>query len=147
MQFENGNRHTHVKHDKFSFPKTFKVTWNKAVTVENAAKGFKVVGLYLFNPASLDQRKLYPAELTANLDPPLNSWCKCYWGSRANYTNCGTTAKHINCGTTAKHINCGTTAEHINCGTTAKHSNSTTRAENINEKSNTRNDYVWWSMI
>ena len=62
--------HPFEAYDKLSFPKTFKVTWNKAATVENAAKGFKVVGLYPFNPASLDQWKLYPAELAANLDPP-----------------------------------------------------------------------------
>ena len=61
--------HPFEAYDKFSFRETFKVTWNKAATVENAAKGFKVVGLYPFNPASLDQRKLYAAELTANLDP------------------------------------------------------------------------------
>ena len=57
-------------YDKFLFPETFKVTCNKAATVENAAKGFKVAGLYPFNPTSLDQQKLYPAELTTNLDPP-----------------------------------------------------------------------------
>ena len=62
--------HPFEAYDKFSFPKAFRVMWNKAVTVENAAKGFKVAGLYPFNPASLDQWKLYPAELTANLDPP-----------------------------------------------------------------------------
>ena len=62
--------HPFEAYDKFSFPKTFKVTWNKAATVKNAAKGFKVAGLYPFNPASLDQQKLYPVELTANFDPP-----------------------------------------------------------------------------
>ena len=36
-------------YDKFAFPKAFADMWKRAATVENAAKGFRVAGIYPFN--------------------------------------------------------------------------------------------------
>ena len=45
---------------KFAFPEAFVNMWRHvvAVTVENTAKGFKVAGIYPFNPETVDQCKL-----------------------------------------------------------------------------------------
>ena len=60
-------------YDKFAFPATFTMMWKQAATIENAAKGFKVVGIYPFNLQAVDERKLLPADLfmpRRDLEPP-----------------------------------------------------------------------------
>ena len=65
--------HPFETYDKFAFPEAFRNMWKRAGTIENAAKGFKVAGLYPFDPHAIDERKLYPAELfmpKRHLEPP-----------------------------------------------------------------------------
>ena len=49
-------------YDKFAFPEAFRMTWRKAATIENIAKGFRVAGMYPFDPRIIDNRKLFPSE-------------------------------------------------------------------------------------
>ena len=44
-------------YDKFAFPTTFTMMWKWEATIENAVKGFKVVGIYPFNPQAVDEHK------------------------------------------------------------------------------------------
>ena len=62
--------HPFQAYDKFAFPETFDKTWKTSATIDNAIKGFRVAGIYPFDPKGLDQRKLFPSELTRDMDPP-----------------------------------------------------------------------------
>ena len=47
--------------------------WKRAATIETAAKGFKVAGIYPFNLQAVDEHKLFPANLfmpRRDLQPP-----------------------------------------------------------------------------
>ena len=55
--------HLFELYDKFAFPEAFANMWRHVATVTNAVKGFKVTGIYPFNPEAVDQRKLFPADL------------------------------------------------------------------------------------
>ena len=60
-------------YDKFAFPATFTMMWKQAAIIKNAAKGFKVVGIYPLNPQAVDECKLFPADLfmpRRDLEPP-----------------------------------------------------------------------------
>ena len=60
-------------YDKFAFPATFTMMWKQAATIKNAAKGFKVAGIYPFNLQAVDEHKLFPADLfmlRRDLEPP-----------------------------------------------------------------------------
>ena len=65
--------HPFELYDKFAFPEAFVNMWRCAATVANAVKGFKVTGIYPFNPEAVNQWKLFPADLfmpNRELEPP-----------------------------------------------------------------------------
>ena len=62
--------HPFEPYNKFAFPVVFRDMWQRAATVVNAAKGFKVAGFYPWNPDGLDERKLFPSMIAKREDPP-----------------------------------------------------------------------------